>query len=267
MDKVGSFNVGSVIEAQREEGEEWEAATIKSFDANTGTLNLTFEGGFVAQRVPMASVRYPDLETENRAAYQAEITPTLPAVLTAEVLQTEPDAKYGFIAGYKDAGNALFKQGRFDWAIRTYCDGVDALAGCYASRERMIWDFEARVPCAQCYSNAALCALKSGNFSQAEVMCGFAMSCRPEDADLVKVLLRHGQAMLGLGRPEEARELLYRAAEKEPNNRPVREELVKAKKAVGAPPISTQGSGGLNLGLSAWPTHPLWKQTVVWDRR
>ena len=33
--------------------------------------------------------------------------------------------------------------------------GVD-----YKSRERMMWDYFARVPCGQCYSNAALCALK-----------------------------------------------------------------------------------------------------------
>ena len=50
--------------------------------------------------------------------------------------------------------------------------------------------------------------------------------------DLVKVLLRHAQACLGLGQADEAKEKLLRAADIEPNNRAVREELSKAKKAV-----------------------------------
>ena len=73
---------------------------------------------------------------------------------------------------YKDAGNALFKAAKYAWAIRTYEAGVDALAShCYESRERMLWDYFARVPCGQCYSNAALCALKLGEHARAAALC------------------------------------------------------------------------------------------------
>ena len=68
--------------------------------------------------------------------------------------------------------------------------------------------------------------------AQAGMLCDLALECRPEDTDLVKVLLRKGQALLALARPEEAKEVLERAADKEPSNRSVREELLKAKRAV-----------------------------------
>ena len=238
MQRIGSFTAGAIVEAQREAGEEWEPATIKSVDSNTGMLSLSFEGGFVAHQ-PMSSVRFPEAseveQAAEDAAYREAVGPTLPSLPTVEALEADPEAKYVYIAATKEAGNALFKQGKFAWAIRTYCDGVDAFVNrCYPSRERMLWDYAARVPCAQCYSNAALCALKSVDCGHAASLCERAMACRPEDGDLVKVLLRHGQALLGIGRAEEAKELLYTAAEKEPNNRPVREELAKARKAAAA---------------------------------
>ena len=49
------------------------------------------------------------------------------------------------LATHTQVGNSLFKQGKYEWAIRTYVDGVHALASkCYASRERMLWDYFAR---------------------------------------------------------------------------------------------------------------------------
>ena len=242
LQQVGRFKEGSQVEGKREEDDDWEPATIKSFDAPSGMFTLSFEGGFVA-KVPLSSVRFPDEAAEPKAAepkaaepkaaepspgqlegaYYQAVGASLPAPPSKEQLEVDPEVKYKYIAKYKDAGNALFKEGRFDWAIKTYCAAVASLAReCYPSRERMLWDYEARVPCAQCYSNAALCALKKGDCTRAAELCEQAMECRPEDSDLVKVLLRHGQALLGLSRPEEAKELLQRAAEKEPNNRPVR---------------------------------------------
>jgi len=151
------------------------------------------------------------------------------------LLESDPEAKYAFVRAYKDVGNTLFKAGNFAWAIRTYVDGVSALAAhCYQSREYMLWDYFARVPCGQCYSNAALCALKLGEAEKAAALCARAMECKPEDTDLVKVLLRHGQALLALGRAEAAKGVLERAADKEPSNRAVREELLKAKKLAAA---------------------------------
>lgn len=246
MEKLGSFRVGSLVRAQREEGEEWEQATIKSFDASSGRLSLLFAGGFLAS-LPMASVRFDAGEEaegaaggadggegeENREeeeAYALAVGP-LPPVPSEAELSADPYLKYAFIAAHKEAGNSLFKAGRYEWAIRTYEAGVRGLASCFPSWERLSWDYEARLPTGQSYSNASLCALKLSQFSRASALCALGMKCKPEGADLIKLLLRSGQAALGEGRAEEAYSLLRSAAEKDPNNRAVREELARAKRA------------------------------------
>ena len=260
LKKVGKIDVGSTVMAPREaDDDEFEPCTVSSIVTSKGLLNLAFADGYVRNRVDVATVRLPseiasEIETavdhkataekaasalklapggQDETAYVDEVVPTLPAPPTADALAVDGEAKYTYIKAYKDAGNALFKAGKYAWAIRTYTSGVDELAKhCYESRERMLWDYFARGPCGQCFSNAALCALKLPDPAQAEMLCEMALECRPEDTDLVKVLLRKGQALLALSRPEEAKEVLERAADKEPSNRAVREELVKAKRAV-----------------------------------
>lgn len=249
MQQAGSVRAGSKVTAQREAGDEWEPAVVQAFDAAAGTLSLTFEGGFVRKAVPISQVRFdagpvaaaaaaPSPTSEGAAPadeYSAAVKPGLPKPPSVETQKQDPEAKYHYVAALKDAGNALFKQGKFAWAIRTYREAVESLArNCYPSKERMLWDYLARVPCAQCYSNAALCALKLPDYALASSLCELAMECRPEDTDLVKILLRHGQAKLGLRDAEAARELLERAADKDPANRAVREELAKAKKLIAA---------------------------------
>lgn len=81
--------------------------------------------------------------------------------------------------------------------------------------------------CTQCYSNAALCALKQQEHGRAAELCDLAAGCRPEEADLLKLLLRHGQAFAGLGRLDDAKEKLERGVAMQPTNRPLREELQK----------------------------------------
>ena len=132
-------------------------------------------------------------DAADELAYKAEVQPPSEPP-TKDAMAADEDAKYAYIKAYKDAGNALFKAGMYAWAIRTYCDAVDALQRhCYESRERMLWDYFARGPCGQCYSNAALCAAKGGEHARAARLCEQAMECRPEDTDLVKVLLRSGR--------------------------------------------------------------------------
>jgi len=247
MQAVGSITAGSQVTAQREEDDEWEAAVVQSFDTKAGTLSLRFDGGYTASAVPISRVRFdaapeggtpsaaPPKGTKEVDEYDTTVKPGLPQPPSAEVQQQNSEAKYQYIAALKDAGNGLFKQGNYKWAIRTYQEAVDSLArNCYPNRERMLWDYLARVPCTQCYSNAALCALKLADHALAASLCEMAMECRPEDTDLVKVLLRHGQAKLGLGEAEAARDILERAADKEPANRAVREELSKAKRQIAA---------------------------------
>ena len=263
MKKLGHVNVGSAVEAAREQDDdEFEPCKVRNMYPQQGLVDLTFADGFVRKSVPLSELKFLEAasastdasaaheadakaaEADAKAAeaaaadelaYKAEVQPQLPTPPTKDAMAADEDAKYAYIKAYKDAGNALFKAGKYAWAIRTYCDAVDALQRhCYESRERMLWDYFARGPCGQCYSNAALCALKGGEHARAARLCEQAMECRPEDTDLVKVLLRSGQALLGLGRAADAKAALERAADKEPANRSVREELLRAKKAVKA---------------------------------
>jgi len=89
---------------------------------------------------------------EELSEYDIHVSPLLPTPpdtpIRATVAEDEDEAqdqRYVYITAYKETGNSLFKQGKYEWAIRTYVDGVDALASkCYASRERMLWDYYAR---------------------------------------------------------------------------------------------------------------------------
>ena len=216
--------VGASVEACREAGDEFEPAIVQESNLQAGMISLRFADGYQAA-VPFTQVKLEtaavndDVEEVDQA-YEAEVRPTLPLPPTAEALAADPELKYAFIAAGKGAGNALFKEGKYAWAIRTYCEAVDALAAsCYASRERMLWDYMAREPCGQCYSNAALCALKQERPGRAVELCEQAMGCRPEEADLVKLLLRHGQALAGLGRLDEAKARLERGVAMQTTNR------------------------------------------------
>ena len=263
---AASLRVGSRVLACREpeeEEEEWEECQVVGVDVESMMVSLRFDGGFVAHHVPLSRVRMlaagggereekgekeREREGEKDQARNEEEEPRivelpvddgysatikLPTPPSAEEMAADSEAKYRYVAEYKAVGNTLFKEGKYAWAIRTYTEAVDRLArNCYSSRERMLWDYFARVPCAQCYSNAALCALKLSDYTHAETLCEHAMECRPEDGDLIKVLLRHGQALLGQHEYERALPLLERAADREPNNRAVREELLRAKKAI-----------------------------------
>ena len=235
------LSIGDVVEAERDDGDGYEQCTVKSIGNNV--ITLMFEGGFLRENVPLTKVKLQDSGNiadassaiDRDDSYDKEVGALLPQIPGKITLEQDPDAKYAYILAYKDVGNTLFKAGKYAWAIKTYVAAVDSLAiSCYESREYMLWDYFARGPCGQCYSNAALCALKLGSNKQAASLCGLAMECKPEDADLVKVLLRYGQALLALDRPGDAKQFLAQAAEKDPANRSVREELVRAKKAAAA---------------------------------
>ena len=171
---------GATVQACREPGDEFEPATVQKSNLQAGMITLRFSDGYRTE-VPFTQVKLETAAVNNDVeevdqAYEAEVRPTLPLPPTAEALAAEPDAKYTYIAAAKEAGNALFKQGKYAWAIRTYCDAVDSLAAsCFESRERMLWDYQAREPCGQCYSNAALCALKLEEHGRALQLCEQAM--------------------------------------------------------------------------------------------
>jgi hypothetical protein len=167
--------VGSSVEACREaDDHEWERCQVLKVDTEAMAVSLRFDGGYVASDVPLSRIRLPaaagggsSASAGGGSSNSASITAgdkaggdgaglqlpvddgysaavTVPSPPSAAGLAADPDAKYRYIDEYKAAGNALFKDGQYSWAIRTYTDAVDRLTRhCYPSRERMLWVREA----------------------------------------------------------------------------------------------------------------------------
>ena len=248
LSNVGTFAVGATVEAQREDGDdEYEPATVKGFDPKSATLSLLFADGFKAGGVPLSRVKLeqgtveppppaaaPPTTTpaDDDAEYDAAVRPTLPTPPTAEEAAVDADAKYRFIAAYKDAGNGLFKA-EVRVGDRTYGDAVDALAtNCYASHARMLWDYAARGPCAQCYRTPR-CARLLGEWARAAALrAGDALQARGRRPRQGVAPPRPG-AQRQRRRRRRARRARARAREGA-GNRAVREELQEAKKAAAA---------------------------------
>ena len=168
--------VGETVRAARDDGEEEEEATIVALDSADMRVTLRFSDGYVRKHVPVAALASDAVS----GALIAERKYTAPAPPTAaELASPDSQAPYAYIGEYKAVGNALFAANEYADAIVAYTDAVAALARhCYPSHERMLWDYAARVPCAQCFSNAALCALKLGDHARAAELCERALARR-----------------------------------------------------------------------------------------
>jgi hypothetical protein len=88
-------------------------------------------------------------------SYEEKVSPLLP---------TDPanfESKYEYANAYKEVGNTLFKDGKFEWAIQTYNDAVKALLEVgFEDQAAIFRDTKASTICCQCLSNAAMCSLK-----------------------------------------------------------------------------------------------------------
>jgi predicted RNA-binding protein YlqC (UPF0109 family) len=139
----GSLNIGSIVEAECEPGDgEFVEATIKAIDVGTGQLTLQFANSLVRSNVAFSEIRMPiagQVTSSDDDLYILEVAGDLPTAPTTEELTNDGEAKYAYVQRYKDVGNALFKAGKYAWAIRTYVDAVNSLsARCYKSREYMM---------------------------------------------------------------------------------------------------------------------------------
>jgi tetratricopeptide (TPR) repeat protein len=110
-------------------------------------------------------------------------------------------ADYGVAS--KDAGNDLFRAQKFRQAIDVYDLTVSELAaGDEANSDKIA------LTCAQCKSNAALCALRLKKWAESLRHCDDALQYlqlfSPSAADKAKVFYRQGQAYEGLGKLTEA---------------------------------------------------------------
>ena len=171
------------------------------------------------------------IELRDPTTYEEALAPLLKRL--GQPLGT---SAFGFASAYKEAGNALFKQGQHAWALHTYLVGTSLLerlgrssaadakvveaeddpelrpvflASC-AERERAAqprYDStrgplrplcvpHTHVHAAFRYSNAALMALKLQCSPLASQLCERALRLEPEGAELAKLLHRKAQAAM-----------------------------------------------------------------------
>lgn len=253
--------LGQKVFARRDEDEaEAEEAEVKAFQDDGKTVSLRFASdGFNRQHVPISEVAVRD------SAYDAEVLPRLPS------LPEDPksDERYEFMAQYKLVGNDLFKQGKHEWAIRTYAAAMQQLQRhCYEDAFDMMHDGRAQSTCVACFSNAALCALKLYQFDLAQAMCERGLAFHPGGSELAKLLVRKATALLERPEhtePDMAVKCLERALEAAAfgdakEQRPILVLLQKAKKAAKQKQraadaelrsrlqaASSKGGGGLRL--------------------
>jgi tetratricopeptide (TPR) repeat protein len=152
-----------------------------------------------------------------------------------KTMHPETDAgldKYEYAAKFKDAGNTLFKEKKFEWAIKTYTQAVQAIQKYgFEGENDVVHDPEAATICCQCMSNAALCSLKLEKWEEALSCCDTALKYFPKPVDKAKVLFRKGQAYIGLRNLTKAVTTFELALAEDPQSS-IKKELVRARKAV-----------------------------------
>ena len=110
----------------------------------------------------------------------------------------------------KEKGNAAFKKGRYDEAVRQYTNAI-----------------KKEPKTSVLYSNRAMAQLKLGDFKAAEEDCTLALALDPRN---VKALLRRGTARSFEQVYDEALSDYQAVLRLEPNNRDARAEVARMRK-------------------------------------
>ena len=205
---AGNMLVGTRVLARREDDLEAEEGIIKKLHSVGGATvaNVRLLDGYMVPNVPVeelvavkadvaAAASRPqggELSFDTDTEYDETVGPQLPE----PPAEPQGEAKYAWAAAYKEVGNGLFKQGKHEWALRTYLNGVQQLhrLGYADDPERMFTDVAAWSVCAASFSNAALCALKLGRYELAVQCCDRGLRFAVSDAERAKLQARKGQA-------------------------------------------------------------------------
>mmetsp|Transcript_28022 Transcript_28022/g.32105 ORF Transcript_28022/g.32105 Transcript_28022/m.32105 type:complete len:486 (+) Transcript_28022:75-1532(+) len=142
-----------------------------------------------------------------------------------EKWELSPEEKVEKAKELKDEGTGLFKEKRFDEAASTY---EDAAGYVFEDEEGEVVPDDDAVLYVSCWSNAAMCHIKTSSWSDAVRCCNKVIATKGEEKN-IKALYRRGLAKMNIGTLKEAKVDLMAAYEIDNKNKDVRKSLAKLK--------------------------------------
>ncbi|CAE7362157.1 cyp41 [Symbiodinium microadriaticum] len=220
---TGTLDDGSKFDSSRDRG--------KEFKFSVGRRNVIkgWDIGFLGMRKGERAI----LRCREDYAYGKRGQGSIPAEATltfdVELISFGPkkkekwemsdEEKVAEGSASKEKGSVAFKSEDYSEAIRLYEDGAEMVDEVDSATE--LW--------VTCQLNAAMAYLKLADYPGAAERAGLALSKDPSN---VKALYRRGVARNHLGLNEEALVDLEEALRIDPENKPVKLEIAKARKAI-----------------------------------
>lgn len=221
---VGTLDDGSVFDSSRSRGQPFK------FILGQGQVIKGWDVGFASMKKGETAL----LRCRSDYAYGKNGSPPkIPADATltfeVELLSFQPKKKESWeytdeereieANKLKDEGTEWFKQKSFDEAIKSYEEAAQLIES--LSSLSQIW--------ISCKLNASQSAINLGSFTDAVKFASEALS---KDSTNIKALYRRGLSRNHLGLYEEALEDLNMALTLDSENKPVKNEILKAKKHI-----------------------------------
>lgn len=144
-----------------------------------------------------------------------------------EKYEMSPEEKIAKAKKLKTEGTECFKEKRFDEAASTY---EEAAGYIFEDEEGEHVPDEDKELYVSCWSNAAMCHIKTSDWSDAVRSCNKVLGIDGEDKN-IKALYRRGVAKMNLGTLKEAKVDLMTAYQTDNKNKDVRKALGKLKES------------------------------------
>lgn len=222
---TGTLDDGTVFDSSRTRGKTFD------FTIGKGQVIKGWDQGFASMKVGEKAI----LRCRSDYAYGKRGQGSIPADATlnfdVELISTGPkkkepweyttEEKVAEANKLKEKGTTAFNAKDYAAALSAYEEAAGLIAE-EASQEAL-W--------ATCKLNSALCCINSQDYPSAVVHSSEVIK-KGDGQNNVKALYRRGLARNHLGLAEEALEDLNKAATLDPENKPVKNEIIKAKKAL-----------------------------------
>eukprot|EP01038_Epipyxis_sp_PR26KG_P011382 gene11382-15258_t len=222
---TGTLDDGTKFDSSRDRGK-----TFK-FTIGKGQVIKGWDQGFASMKLGERAI----LRCRSDYAYGKQAQNKIPADSTlnfdVELLKFGPKRKERWeysdeeklveAKKLKDSGTAHFQSKNASKALSDYDDASNLLDESTDEEAVKLW--------VTCKLNSAQCSLNLQDYSAA---VGYASDALKKDSENVKGLFRRGLARNHLGLPDEALEDLKIAFAKEPTNKAVQTEIIKAKKLI-----------------------------------